>query len=72
MNTNDDLNIESDYYLRKLYKKYAQDHEKTSPVNLFDYSPEQRCKKCKFQTGSIVYMFRHIREEHFPPAQVTE
>jgi hypothetical protein len=52
--------------VRKLYKKYAAENEGSSPVSLFDYpiNEMRKCKKCDFQTPSIVYMFRHIREVH--------
>jgi len=52
--------------VRKLYKKYAAENEEFSPVSLFDYplNEKRKCKKCDFQTPSIVYMFRHIREVH--------
>jgi len=54
--------------IRKLYKKYAEMNKETSPVNLFEYeSGEKVCKipKCTYRNSSIVYMFRHIREDHF-------
>jgi hypothetical protein len=54
--------------IRKLYKKYAEVNKDTSPVNLFEYeSGEKVCKipKCIYRNNSIVYMFRHIREDHF-------
>ena len=53
--------------VRKKYKRYTKENLQNSPVSLFDYEQERKCKMpdCQFVTQSIVYMFRHIREEHF-------
>ena len=51
---------------RKKYKKYAAANKDTSPVNLFEYSTKKRClvASCNYEVDSIVYMLRHIRNDH--------
>ena len=50
--------------VRKLYKRFASENEDNPNYNLFDYQKQKKCLSCDFETASIVYMFRHIREEH--------
>ena len=57
------------YYGRqiyKLYKKYAREHLKSSPVDLFDYAMIRKCKECSYETQSVVYMLNHIRSDNLP------
>ena len=51
---------------RKLYKKYAAANKATSTVNLFEYSSKKKClvASCNYEVDSIVYMLRHIRNDH--------
>ena len=50
--------------IRKQYKKYVEKSKEDSPVNLYEYPYEKKCLKCDVTTKSIVYMFRHIRQQH--------
>ena len=55
--------------IRKQYKKYVEKSKEDSPVNLYEYPIEKKCLKCDVTTKSIVYMFRHIRQEHLRKEQ---